>query len=356
MVIQLLKRHFLKNKGIFSLFILCQLVSLLAALFVVNLIFIRKDLSYTGQEFYRMISIASPGNDDVYAESIEQLLRSNALGSLERVESSLTDAEANITVEVVLYSASSARVMEAGRDFTEQETLERTPVAIVNPRFSFAGEPVKVGDLIEFREVQYEVIGLCSGMDCMLQIPYNPSMAGECNALRLLHKTGISQQQKNDLLHQLRSIFPGTEPRFMAEIPEPTWEFTGDDLLIVLVLVIVNINFFALYYFILNRGKAAFAIFQICGCSRARARRLLLEELGIICSATFVFSAVLFHFLIAPPVFHLVHPLIQYTFSPAALIRTALLYLVGVFAVFLPIVYKFEKESRLALCETGGMQ
>lgn len=340
MVFHLIKKHFYENKTVFILFIICQIVSLLIALFIFNLLDLKDKYSEYNRPIYRTLYVTNVNeSDDI--NLYNNMLDAPFMNDIETVESKLLSD--NIIINIILYcDADSKEIIDAGIGITADDVKENKNVAIVNPKIKVNDKQCSVGDAIQLFGQNYEVIGLSSSITG-ITVPGNESIFSDIDYFNIVYKGELRDSEVSDLMSTIKEIFPSADISKVAEKPEKNFEITLEDIIIVLTIILVNINFLSLYLYILDRSKLSFSVFKICGCSPKKLTVILISEITVICLGALI-MAVLIFWALGSSIFSFMNPLLVYTFSIKATLRTALAYTLGVLVVFLPAIYNFSKK------------
>ena len=343
MFLKLLKKHFLENKLVFIIFVVCQIISLLVTLFIVNLSEIRKEYIEYSNSVYRTVSVVlNSENDGSMEEKINSLFGNDLMSEIETIQAKIFYE--NMLADVFLYSDEDLKqVVEAGKNLTEKQINGRDNVAIVNPRRLSSGENIRCGDTISFLNNEYTVVGLSSNIND-LQIPTNSEINNRIKSLSIIHKNMMSEKETNQLVEEIERLFPGCSVQLLKKAPNETFEITSDDIMIFMGLVIANINFFALYYYILDNDKRRYAIFKLSGCSNIKGGLMLFAELGAVCIVSFVISLILFS-TFATNIFSYIQSMIMYRFSVLATLKSFVIYMLSLVVIFVPIIHVYNKKS-----------
>lgn len=337
MLFRLIRKHFSENKVVFSLFALCQIVSLLVCLFVFNLMSIR-EINSANDSVYRTVIIGVSDSDARYGAQIEQLLGDDIISNIETVEARV--ARDGDTVSVILHHDSRySDVIDAGRDFTAEEIGQRAAVAVMNPLRTSAA----VGDTVEIMGREYTVVGLCSRLTDPKVTAYG-DIISEIGNITVVYKVGLGAKDADRVVSRLDELFAGSVVLRADKAQISVFEFGIEDVLIILALVIVNINFLTMYYYIFDRDVATYAIFKMCGCSPRRSAAIIYGEVVIISAASFILSVLLFAVL-GTPIFHFMNPLINYTFSVKATLRALLAYAVAMAVILVPMLGRLRSRK-----------
>ena len=344
MVFNLLKKHFLQNKAVFGVFILCQIFSLLVAIFIFNFLNTKATLEEYNESNFRTVSMVLDTDDKAdLSENIQKLL--NDKDFMNHIDTIEADAlYNNYHIRVLLYLKNEQlEIIESGRNVTTDEVKEQRAVMVTNPRIEIDGESPAVGKNISIFGKEYEIVGIFLDNN-YIQIPYSKELSAEIRSIRFVHDIKTGSEDYSNTIATLNSAFPNSTTVKAEDPPEESFEITAEDILIALTLIIININFATLYFYILERDKRTFAILKMCGCTPKRGAFILLGELAVICLSSFVISILLFSF-IGQAIFSYMHASLIYTFSLEATLRTLIVYLISVAVIFVPMLWKYNKSS-----------
>lgn len=337
MLFRLIKKHFSENKLVFVLFVLCQIVSLLVTLFVFNLMSIR-EINSANDSVYRTVNIGVSDTDAQRVARVEQLLGDDIMKSIETVEARA--GHGGETVNVILHHDSRySEVIDAGRDIIADEVADRSAVVVLDPLRTSAS----VGDTVEIMGREYTVVGLCSSLTYPKVTAYG-DITNEIGSISVVFKAGLKSKDADSIVSRLGEIFDGSVVLRADEAKVTAFEFGTEDVLIILALIIVNINFLTMYYYIFDRDVATYTIFKLCGCSPRRSAAIIYGEVGIISAASFILSVLLFAAL-GTPIFHFMNPLISYTFSIKATLRALIAYAVAMSVILIPMLGRLSSRK-----------
>ena len=176
------------------------------------------------------------------------------------------------------------------------------------------------------------------------QIPFDGESVAMVMKVSFVHENGLTDSERADLIEKLISAFPTASVSEPPAMPVEKFEISTEFILILLALIIVNINFATMYYYILNRDKRTYSIFKMCGCSSRRGLLILLSELCIVCLASFFISLLLFE-AVGATVFSFMNTAIVYRFSWQTALYALLAYSIGMAAIFVPTAMRCNKRS-----------
>ena len=329
MIFRLIKKHFLENKVVFIVFVLCQIVSLLIALFIFNLSELKDRYAEYSTSIYRTISVTCDENETEKGISFNLLSKSGFVDSIETIDSKLLVD--NNLLHVVLYSTQDCReVIDAGRGISTEDIEDGKYVAVVNPKIKFNDEALSVGDSFELLGDNYNVVGFSSSISGIM-IPANESVISKIGRVNIVYKSNLSDKEAADLMDEIKREFASAT-------------VTTEDIMIALTLVLVNINFVSLYLYMLDRDKYTLAIFKMSGCSIKKANRILIGEVGVVCGLAFILALSAFN-LFGRNIYNFMNPMLLYTFSAKATSRTLIAYLFSIALVFLPTIVRHNKNT-----------
>ena len=109
-------------------------------------------------------------------------------------------------------------------------------------------------------------------------------------------------------------------------------------ILFVLILMIIFVNFAALFLYILKEDRIPFRVFRLLGCTLQNAVRISMKEILLVSIGSLALGLLLFQTLVARGI-SLLNPdfLPQLYWKSVGLI--AVCYLIGVVLLFLPLVW-----------------
>ena len=342
MIFRLIKKHFFENKAVFSVFVLCQIVSLLIALFIFNLLELKDRYAEYSTSIYRTISVAYDENETDEGRDFSSLIESKFIDCIETIDSKLLLE--NTLIHIVLYSEKDSReVIDAGRGISVDDVHNRNYVAVVNSNMKFDDKNLRVGDSFELLGNIYEVVGLSSGLNGII-IPANASVISKIGGVNIVYKSNLNDKEALDLINNIKMEFPLATVAKVADAPAKTFKITVEDIMIALTLILVNINFVSLYLYILDRDKSTFSIFKMVGCSAKKINRTIMGEIGVVCGIAFILALAVFN-IFGSYIYNFMNPMLLYKFSVRATLRAIISYLFSMVAVFLPTIVRYNMNT-----------
>ena len=325
------------------MFILCQVVSLLVAIFLLN--FIRTNEEYNNYRFteQRSISVMFEDNMDELDKLYSLLSRSSFVKNIEYVEAYISYE--NKPIKVLMFIGDKLpEAMRAGKNITQTDIDTHRKAIVLNPRYPLSeNTDNKVGDTVRLFEGEYEIIGFSTSIDCA-QIPYSEDLKSELKGVNFVYKGGTSDKDAENILSEINREFDFSTVEGPEKKTKEAFRLRVEDIIVVLSLIIVNVNFSALYFFILDNDKRTFAIMRMCGCTKRRELLIILGEAFLICIFSFALSVLLFA-IIGQSIFAFIYPSLRYTFSTETTANVLILYVVSIIVIFLPGLLRFNKRT-----------
>ena len=342
MIFRLIKKHFSENKAVFIAFVLCQIVSLIIALFIFNLLELKERYTEYNNSIYRTISVIFDETEAGESNNLDAFFESEYIDCIETIDSGLL-IDNNI-IRIVLYSTQEFReVIDAGKCISVDDVKNRKHVAVLNPKVRFDDEALSVGDSFEMFGDIYTVVGFSSSIKGIM-IPASESVISKISGVNIVYKYDLSDNEAADLINDIKREFPLATVTKVADAPAESFEISAEDVMIALTLVLVNINFVSLYLYILDRDKSTFSIFKMCGCSMKKGNRILIGEMGVVCCLSFILALIIFN-IFGRSIYNFMNPMLLYIFSVEATLRTAITYLFSITAVFLPSIVRYNRNT-----------
>ncbi len=368
---------FCRNKTlVFILFILCQLISVLAVMMTYgtmkNYIYEKRNDQLFSKDVNIMFTGATYGElKDRYIEALQYLGSNVEFGFL---------CLAEHPVDTFAESASGGR--EKGERFIQLNTTlkdgklvdyESTLKMIQDPKYrppneipsdqplmivcrgDFPnGDKLKVGDMVEFAGISFQAVGFHNAVNSTVLIDTVPAEL----PVRGVY-FGTKKMITYKKLSHLVEIFTKDSPAYdtkadIGEIPTAqTEKFYNLNIYVsALIIVLAAINFSILFSYILETRRRSYAIMRMSGCTAAQGMRIYLTEI--------LFSAVPV-FLIAAGLYHLAVKLFlsklflyfDEIYTPMSYLMMFLIYLAGILLVFGTAIRRFTHVPPVEMKRKG---
>lgn len=183
------------------------------------------------------------------------------------------------------------------------------------------------------------------------EIPfYSLDSSCEIKGLYMTLSETLSQSRLNALRDKLTALFPTAT----LQLPqEPDLSLASRNLyesfssIAVVLLALLNISY--LYRYILLSRKKPYAVYRVCGCTRARGMRLYAGELFLLSTLLFLVSAAVFKVGIQPLFPCINKDALTYRLFVSDYFVLYLFFLLAVAVVFLPTILSFSAKKPVAL-------
>lgn len=342
MISILIKRHFTKNKLAMFLLFLCQFTSLLAVIFVFSLNIARDDYNKIFDEDSHAITLYCDRLDTNQLESIFEE------GIYENISLFVAD-ERGVPVRQILCSREIPPLyLSVGRYFTEIEVAERNATAVILDGLRINNEILKPGDAITIMGKEYDIVGCLTVMPegTVAEMPFVEGTYEEATVKFFLRKS-ISLVDFPLYANHLQTLLAARDVEYPTEqIIETTDIYSS--IVSLPVFIIANINFVALYLYILMRERKTVAIFRMNGCSERRCNYLLFGEFLLLSLPTFVLASLTYHYALNW-VLPYMNKDVVYSMGLLDYGLVLVMYLLGLLLVFVPVILHYNRKNPVAL-------
>jgi len=337
-----IKSFLLHHKVIFAIFIISQMVSTLAVLYVTSVFQVSQIADREYADSLRTFTVVLD-NSISSQELDEQLYTINAQykGELRQLVIYSDDygVKANYFYPPELY-----HFVKIGSYFAPLAFEMGTNQIILNEIFDF--ESYSIGDNYFVGGVSYTIVGIASNNDYN-EIPYSalpdtlPISAIQLKTTIIPNKNQIESTLSNlsEIFLDDVSIFPPEEPDFNL-LSQHNMEYMV--CILIFLLSITNISY--LFQFVLEKRKSQLAIFRACGCSKRKALCVYLGESIVLATGQFIICCLIIHFGISK-VFSALNG--SRTYSMGLMNYTVVYgcFLLLVLIVFFICVFRFVRQS-----------
>ena len=336
-IFQLLKRHFNKNKSIVFIFLACQICSVFAFCFV--FLYVSSIQSYNSSEQSISIEPSDTYTKEIIINYTEDLYQSYS----ENIDCIWFQSYYNqIPVKVYLhYNKENPLHLSAG-NFFDKAPATQLPPCIIQLSQNYAD--FSVGDSIEIFGYPHEIIGFTSTSEWEVNhrsIEYISTLSD----IQIVFSKSASSKTKKNCILNVREKFPGSKIEISDNKLE-FWDCIGslECFLFFLIILLININFFGLFQYIIKEDLPVMRVFYILGCSTLKAISQILKEILVICAISSAIGIVLFQTVIAK----IIHLLNSNFVSYLPLEDVAVLwvlYFLSIILLFIPMIcIKYRKQ------------
>lgn len=337
-----------KNILVFTLFCICQMISILSIIFVYGVIVAKNEYNRSFDLGNRTFTVALDGTLDKAGlnDKIESLKADKQLkDQIKNFSLWLSDGDQPVKSDIYFEEASPLYV-DAGRYFSKDDYENGTVVILLNQQLAGATieNPLEVGGTYELNGLSYEIIGLFRYP--YFEIPYT-SLKTIDNSVQIsmVLKHCVSESTARQYGRILSDVFDTKAVQLPAS--QETNTITRNlfqSASAVLIALLAAINFSALYRFLLKKRQAEYSIYRMYGCTKGRGFILLLSELLIVGVGLFIVSSLLFHFGLSW-VYPFMMEQITYSLTFMDYCTVLGLYLLTLLLVFIPIIKSYSSKS-----------
>ncbi len=340
MVFNLVKRHFAKNKLAMTLLLLCQFASLLVVIFIFSLNIAKENYNKAFHEDRHAITL--------FCETLDtQLLASIfADGNYENISLFVADENGTTVRQNFRSREIPPLYLSIGRYFIEEEISNREAVAVIQDGVLINGKSLKRGDTVTLWEKEYDIIGSLGVMQSQVEIPLLDGFYEEA-IVKFFLPESIPLSDFPQYAEQLKMRLSAREAAYSTEqVIDSTDVYSS--IMSLPILIIANVNFVALYLYILMREREIVSIFRMCGCSERRCNFLLLKEFLLLSLLPFVIASIIYHYALNW-ILPYMNENVVYSMGLSDYGFVLLMYLVGLLLVFAPVIWHYNRKSPVAL-------
>ena len=335
-----LKNFIVRQKGIFTLFIVSQLVTTLSVMFVYSVVVFQNRESLEHNLAVRTFAITLPAETD---NSLDDRLADVAgrFGDGIRDITALTGEDNHIHAEYTFPDRDSLYV-SYGAYFLQEDYLAGERQIIIS---QWLAPDLEVGDSFPINGVDFAVIGIFANREYH-EIPFAAvSGVSRVNQVLVIMEDVPSTAKIGELISAFQTVFG--DARIQGPTPpDPAADarhlFTGLIAMGVGLLAVTNYSY--LYRYMLMKRRQQYAALKISGCSVARGVLIYLSEILLLSITQFILSALAFHSAVAP-YFSRINEYLRYLMTPGDYIVLAGIYLTVVLAIFGPMIWNYSRQS-----------
>lgn len=340
MVFNLIKRHFAKNKLAMVLLFLCQVASLLVVIFIFSLNIAKENYNKVFDEDSHAITISCKMLDT------QILANMFADGIYENICLFVADENGTTVRQNFCLREIPPLYLSIGRYFTEEEISNREAVAVIQEGAFINGKLLERGDTVTLWERDYEIIGCMGVLQSQVEIPFVGGFYEEAIVTFFLPES-IPLSDFPDYAGQLTMRLSAGEAIYPTEQVIDSTDIYSS-IMSLPIFIIANINFAALYLFILMRERQTVSIFRMCGCSERRCNLLLFTEFLLLSLPPFAVASVIFHYGLNW-VLPYMNKNVLYAMGLFDYGLVLLMYLIGLLLVFIPVIRRYNRKTPVAL-------
>lgn len=338
-----------KNRLVFILFCLCQVVSILSIIFVYGVIVARQEYNNSFDIENRQLHI--PLDTPMTSEELEQKIQ--LLDEDERLHDTVEQyavwlAEGDILIQANFqYVKASPLFVDYGQYFTPEDFSTGNKTLLICEEIAFGDPGYEVGDTYTLRGESYTVKGIFSSFGVpYIEVPYASLFS--VDGMRRVTVT-LKHQVDQDTAREYGKIIKELWDIVSVELPPaPTTDSISSNIFqmfsSLLIALLAAINFSALYRFLLQRRQAEYAVYRMYGCTKTKGFFLLLGELLIVGGSLFLLSSLVFHFGLSW-IYPYMHEGVPYALRLPDYLVVCGLYFLNILLVFTPIIKKYSSRS-----------
>ena len=342
-IFQNIKYFVAKHRLIFSLFVISQLVSILAIMFIFNAFSSSQKHSLMNDEKYRTFTV----DDSSFDASLDKTLQSIADEKGKKIGNiSAVCGEGQVHADFQ-FKTESLYYIDYGKYFTKEDFESGKNQIIVDT--SILKEHNSVGDTYKFGNKDYKIIGLSTGKGYH-RIPYKSiSDKSAITTVQILLSDIPTKSQTSKWDEYLSGKFPN------AKVLDPEIEKMSDtaknlqeSIKAIAIGLLAVLNFSYLYKYMLMKRQGQFAVMRICGCKKFKGTMIYLVEVMIISVAAFLISGLVFNFGIVKICRSFDREFLYLMDVKDYLILFAI-YIAVIAAVFIPTIAQFSRKKPVEL-------
>lgn len=353
LILKNIKFAYRKNKAIFILFIVIQIVITTSLIYVVS----KKNSFAWSADWYDSelktytITSAEAFTADTVEENINELLKHADL--LESVE--VVGERFNYVYDVVSYPLNEQQEIEnitseykyySYSGFDETDYLGGTNSALYADVIGADGNRDKTS--INLYGVDYEVKGIT---DCYYFektiLPYKAMINNKVpiENIYIRFKDVKNSSEMSKYFSVLISVFPEHQIIMPMERDMSKEETMNNQKIAIIFMMLLSVISYAyLYVYMLNSRKRVFAVYSICGCSSGRIALLLFAETLLMSIAQFLVSVALYVICLKELIIKS-EPFLKFTLNAESYLQTFVISVGIMLVVFTPIILSYSKQS-----------
>lgn len=336
-IFKIIKRHFHKNFIFMIIFILCQIISVISADFIVSYVSARNEYNNRFDETIRTVQINNLRESD------------NAFDSIKHVNEQYKDIIAKCyawttyngyTVKINLTGYAEADTyISVGDYLSNQSEFE----CVINPMLGTEFYDVIVGDDLTINGNKYVVVGMFPYN--YIEIPYGSSVAKlQIEKYEVVFDYNTDNQEINNCIALLRSYFADTSLSQIRSFGHISLDIR-EIVLVLLILVVINLNFCYLYLYVIDEDSEVLSVFKVLGASSTRVRRWFMIEVICLSLLGTIFATLLFQIFITK-ILSSVNSGLNFALSIDKIIIVALVQMISICTIFVPLLSKRYRDVK----------
>lgn len=337
LLLKIIRRHFRKNTVFMIIFILCQVLSVISADFVVSYVSARNEYNSQFNEKERTVEINNLSEKKDVVETIN-LVNEQYSDIIEKCSAWATYNGHILKINLTGYIEADSYI-SIGKYLSDSGELE----CLINPSMSVEFNNVVVGDYITIQDDKYKVVGM---------FPYNYieiSKGTFVNELQfdkyeIVFNYNADYHRMENCISALNSYFSNTifhKSNYSSYFTIDLYEFV----LVLLIFIIANLNICSLYLYIIDEDSEVLSVFKVLGMSSSRVIRWFVCEIMCLSLLGWGIAILIFQFIIANILAN-INPGLNFVLSIADAILVSLIQIIGIFVVFVPTLNKRYRKIK----------
>ena len=331
---KMIKRHFKRNRAIFCILIACQICAVFAFCFL--FLYFDSIQAYNMVEPRLIVSFSSGESPEETLARVDELCAAMP-DAIDRAWLRSSYNGASVKAHCLYHKVDDA-FLRAGRFFEPANGHTLPQCITASPPMIGEAASYPVGSTVEMFGEPHEVIGISFGDDWEVDresIPLLPQADG----VEVRFADGISDVAQKECQKEAERLFPSGKVELVKDSVE-MWSEAGilELILFALMLLMIFVNFAALFLYILKEDRAPFRVFRLLGCTLQSAVRISMKEILLVSIGSLAFGLLLFQTLVARGISLLNSNFLPYL-SGSSVGLIAACYLIGVVLLFLPLVW-----------------
>ncbi|MGN0537801.1 MAG: ABC transporter permease [Acutalibacteraceae bacterium] len=340
MVIKNLLNFAKENLKIFIIFLLVQIITLVAFLSVFNYGLKFAEDAKQRQTQCRTYSF-SVSDFDALDEQMEKFYTKYS-DKLAQFYAVIQNGENKILA--VYTSDYYDSYITNGKNLSANDLKNGAKKMVAKTEMSMEKSNYTIDSYYELQGEKYQVIGTTLGGNFM--IPYNSlTDKSVITKIDIITNCDMTNLQMQNFSNSIKNTFPCENLQqptsYDLNIYTETFKYI---LMFGVVIVVALFNIIYLYSYMLNRRKHHFAVMRICGCNISQAVNMYYGEI-LLLSVFIYIVALILHLFCVMPIMTSLSETIQYYISFGQYILIYLFYIAVETVSFIPIIKKFSKTS-----------
>lgn len=232
-----------------------------------------------------------------------------------------------------------------GKNLTSKDLDDGAKKMLAKTSIDFMDKSkLPIGSYYELFGKKYEVVGTIIGKTSV--IPYSSiEDKSVISEISIITNCDMTDLQRNIFADSIKEIFNCGHVDLPTDYDMNVYTDTINYILVFgIVIFIALFNIIYLYAYMLNRRRYQFAVMRICGCSTDKAVTMYYSEILFLSIAVYA-VALLIHLFCVMPIMTGLSDSIRYYISIEQYIVIYLMYLAFETVAFVPVISKFSKTS-----------